>query len=125
MNFIDWETAKSIALILGTLFAGMAVWRIDIKFDINEFIKRRDEKRKIKLQNLCNHMELIKDGDKFYFHSYVVSPPGTVQSACQRCGMTTYQHNYDYLTKMWENNLKEFISQEKKFERLAKKMGLI
>ena len=124
MNFIDWETAKSIALILFILILGVVAFRINIKFDVNEYTKRRDANRKTRLMNLCPHTELFKEEDKYYFKSLFASPPGTTNWICERCGLTTYQNEGECFAKMWEKDFKKFKSRSDAFIKLAKKMGI-
>lgn len=122
---MDWETTKNILWVILSVVALVVAFRINIRFDINEWLERREETRKTKFQNLCPHMQIQKRDGNFYSESFFNSPPGTLQWICSRCNYATYDDRAQDLLDYWIKHPKEYETCEKSFYKLAKKMGFI
>lgn len=113
------------------VLAVISIIAIRISFDINKFLERRDKKMQQKLKNACTHMIMEDkggDGDKplFVVHSLFESPPGTCQWQCQRCGLI--KNNNDDFNQRAEYFAKHpdvYLEQQKRFQKLLKKSGMI
>ena len=115
-----------VAILTVTL--SIVTIRIGIRFDLNKYLEERDKKIKQRLMNACVHMELIptKDG-KIEVRSFFISPPGTLQWQCQRCGQIRYQADGDWEKEVsyYLKNLDEYKKQNEKFIKLLKTSKLI
>lgn len=117
-------------IFLGIIAFAMAIIAIKItfSFNINEWLKGRDEKLNDKLKNYCPHVNVKMVGEKIGVQSTFVSPSGTLSWICQRCGL-----QFLHLDQCVENqrleyfmkNPKELQKQEKKFKKLLKKLGVL
>jgi hypothetical protein len=122
MNLIEF-----LSLIIAGLLAIIAI-KITFSFDINEYLKRRDEKLMGKVRNNCTHAGIEKIGDEIGIRSTFISPFGTAKWVCQRCGLTLYNVNREdenKRIKYYLENIAEFEKQEKKFNKLLRKAGYL
>ena len=118
-------------LLVLTIAAAVSVIAIrlvfNVHFDVNKWQETRREHQKIKLRNLCTHVSIEKQGDRYLVNSLFVSPVGTMQYVCDRCGLITSPYNAKRLQDRWAGtmDLKQYILEEQKFSEMAKKMGLV
>lgn len=110
-----------------TIVLGIVTVRISFRFDLNKYLEEKDKKIRQRLMNACTHMELIPTKDeKIEARSLFISPPGTLQWQCQRCGLVKYQNDGDWEKEAnyYINNPDEYKKQNKKFAKLLKKCNL-
>src|SRR5690606_23572374 len=82
-----------IWLIIAVSVAIIAI-KITISFDVNEFLKSRNEKFLLKAKNHCPHARFMKTPDgKFGIQSNFVSPSGTTNYICTTCQLVVYDIN--------------------------------
>jgi hypothetical protein len=119
-----WQLIGAIiALVLGVITI-----RIGIKFDLNRYLENRQKSNMQKLKNACTHLELIPTQDnQLEVRSFLVSPPGTLQWQCQRCGLVKHMADdeYERMANYYMNNLDEYHKKNKRFHKLLKKSGQI
>ncbi len=117
-----------ITLIVG-IIVGVVAIRISLNFDINRYIENRQERLKRKARNHCAHLELIPTGDNaLKARSLWVSPPGTTNWICQRCGTIKLHHSNDEwerAAQYYIENIDEYTKMNKKFHKILKKAGLL
>ena len=106
--------------------AGAIAIKITFNFDVNKYLKDRQERYHSKCKNACLHFEFVPTGDEIMVNSFFVSPPGTLNYICQKCGLVRLhldqadlQRTVDYYAK----NIKEYNKQNKRFRKLLKKAG--
>lgn len=113
--------------IIAIVFGVVAI-RISFKFDVNKFLESRHESNRQKLKSACTHMQLtpIEDG-RVEARSHFISPPGTPQWQCQRCGLITYSEGGEFErdAKYYLNNLDHYTKKNKRFNKLLKKSGMV
>jgi len=119
-----------IKILLGIIAFTLSIIAIKItfSFNINEYLKRKDEKLKGKIRNNCTHADIIKTGDGVGIQSTFISPSGTTDWICQKCGSRLYNLNRkdeDERIKHYLENIKDFEKQEEKFGKLMKKAGYL
>ena len=119
-----------IIIIIISLFLGIIAVKIAINFDINKYLERKDKLLDQKIKNTCLHMELSYDEQQkgVIYKSFFVSPSGTLQWQCQRCGFICNHIDQDdqYKTAQYYlNNSKEYKKQQGKFYKLLKKKGIV
>lgn len=112
-----------LILIVGTIAV-----KISFNFDINKYLKERQERYSAKCKNACVHFEFVPQDNSILVNSFFISPSGTLSSICQRCGLVrlhldwdAHQRTVDYYGK----NIKEYNKQNKRFHKLLKKSGNI
>lgn len=115
---------------LGVIAVAMAIIAIKItfSFNLNEWLKERDEKLKSKIKNYCPHARFGKFGEQIGLQSTFVSPSGTLNWICQQCGVQLLhldREAEDERMQYFLKNPKEFAKQEKKFRKLLKKAGML
>ena len=119
---------QAIVLIL-TIVAGFVVVRISLKFDLNKYLEHRQKLNHQKIRNACPHMELAPSDDgKIAVRSFFVSPPGTMQWQCQKCGLIKYataEDEHERLANYYVENIDVYNKKMKKFSKLLKKSGQI
>lgn len=115
-----------IVLVI-TIVIGTIAVRISLSFDINKYQENKHNKQLNKLKNICTHHSLVSLGDSHGMQSLLVSPPGTLQWQCQRCGGAKYfvDGEIEQMTEYYANNIDEYQKREKRFRKLAKKMNLV
>ena len=91
-----------------------------VSFDINAWLKSRDERRKETLKVLCSHTEMDRN---LQVSSLFISPFGTTNFICTRCGLVTLDSRMpEKLVVLYSRNPKAWLEQEKKFNKLANKI---
>lgn len=113
-----------LILLLFAIIGTIAV-RFTFTFDFNRFIEDRRKRYIPKLQNACTHLEFFTKEDRAGFRSFFVSPSGTLQRQCQRCGLVKYldDDEIERHAEYYLENQEEFIKKNKKFHKLLKKSG--
>ena len=97
-----------------------------IKFDLNNFLERRDKKLKSRIQQQCPHLLLKSEEKGIRFESFFYSPPGTISWICKRCNFVTYNISNEEIRNRAEyyiNNQKEYLDAHKKTYKLIKKLS--
>jgi len=107
----------SIAILLGFI-----VIKITISFDINSWLKDRRKIKIYRLQNICPHVTILKDGKGYRVIDDFSSPPGTFEWQCQTCKRIAINHidNRQY----WIDNPNDYYNRKKLFEKGLKRIGL-
>lgn len=111
-----------ILAILGTIAI-----RITFSFDLNRYMEDKRKRNLSKLKNACTHHQIIQGKDQYAVQPLFISPPGTLQWQCQRCGAIKYfaDGELERMSEYYANNPEEYIKQEKRFKKLVKKSKLI
>ncbi len=107
LSWLGWVVAAVLAIPV--------VIRAQIKFDINEWQKNRQQQRRARARGLCSHAYLVDEEGTRYVKSAYVSPPGATAYQCQLCRHIT--HDYDEIQmriKYWATN------PDKLWERIQK-----
>ena len=119
-------TFTQLIISLLVLIVGTIAVKISFNFDINKYLKEKQGRYSAKCKNACVHFEFVPQGDSILVNSFFVSPPGTLNYICQRCGLIrihlnqdAHQRSIDYYIK----NIKEYNKQNKRFHKLLKKSG--
>jgi hypothetical protein len=115
-----------IIAILTITFSIITI-KIAVSFDINKYLKRKDERLERKMKNVCPHVKIRQEDNSHYsIRSLMESPMGTHKWQCQRRGLIR-NHNNDYEKQYeyWNNNIDEYVERVKQFERLLKKGGAL
>ena len=120
--FIFWLSENGLAII-GMLIAAVAVRGV-VKFDVNQWLNDRQNRREENLRMLCPHVRTVDKDNSFELYSTFISPPGTRAYQCQRCGHITYDESgIDAQMQYWCANPNALIQRNKQMEMLAKKLG--
>lgn len=117
----------NILLFIIAIALSVIAIRVTFSFDVNKYLKSRDEKLREKIKNYCTHIDVNKLGNDFVFRSTFISPMGTTNWICQKCGayrMHLDQQVEQERVKSMTQNIDDFLKQEKKFKKLVKKAGL-
>lgn len=115
---------KTIALIIIVALAVIALFKINITFDLNDYLKSKKSKHLNAARHYCPHMEFQNRGDGPMQISWFESPSGTLAWICKNCGLevnnideeTHKKHGEYYL-----NNQKIYQKKLKKYNRHARK----
>lgn len=115
--------------------ASIVVIRISINFNLNEFLRDRRQNYMRKARNACPHMELsVLDNsskDKEFnikIRSWFVSPAGSFQYQCQRCGLIVSDVDQNDLQKRGQyfiNNPDEYTKTIDRYKKYLKKAGAL
>ena len=117
-----------ILAIIGGITAVVAL-KFTVSFNVNEFIKdRREWKQEVRIANaraLCPHVDIVEEGGEPGIRSTYISPSGTTQWQCQKCGHTTYGRDLleDNL-QSWGGDIPGLLSRLKEFSKAAKLANL-
>lgn len=117
---------QSVGLIFSIAISAIAI-KVTFNFDVNKYLERKDDKNLSKLRNTCTHIEISPaDNDKVQIRFLYESPSGTLSWQCQRCGLVMNSEEYfksraDY----YINNQAEYVKQQKKFQKLLRKNGMV
>lgn len=125
LKTIGMEFHQLIVLIIVIVGSVIAI-KLTITFDINKYLENRQQARYQKIKNSCPHFAMIPlNNNKVEIRSLFVSPPGTVQHQCRKCGLVTYLdiQQHERQADYYLNNLDEYTKANKKFNKLLKKSG--
>lgn len=125
----NFSFVQILVLILAATIGVIAV-RVTFSLDLNKYFEDKRKRYIPKLQNACTHLEFIFDDkmSRVGYQSLFVSPSGTLQWQCQRCGLIRLHQNTDEVERQahyYINNPDKFQKQTKKFHKLLKKAGQI
>jgi len=112
-----------LVLIIGTIAV-----KVTFNFDINKYLKTRQERYSAKCKNACTHFEFVPTDDAIVVRSFFVSPSGTLNYICQRCGLIRLHLDFDAEQRTvdyYSKNINEYHKMNKKFHKLLKKSGNI
>ena len=114
---------SEITFVVGSLLAGMAgAVAIGLRFDINEWIRRRDEKLRYRIQRTCTHTILEMGLDGRGQASTACDMVGERQWQCCRCQLIMSANTMADQTKRWANDPVGWMKQEREVDRLAQKL---
>ena len=114
-----------VAMIIAVI--GIVTIRVSFKFDINTY---QDSRRKLlnqKLKNACTHVQITVTGDdEVRGQSCYISPPGTIQWQCQRCGNIIHPQGDEIgrSVQYYLDNIDQYNAETKRFKKLLKKSGV-
>ncbi len=104
-------------------FATAFAIRGSVKFDVNQWLNDRRERIREKIRVLCPHAFVTVQEEKIVFRSAFVSPFGTYQHRCQRCGVVVDDPTMlNIRAKDLAENLKKWEEVEKEIHCLTKKL---
>lgn len=110
-----------IALVL---LATVVAIRGTVRFDVNEWMRDRRKQKEENLRLLCPHVTMLKNGEEIAWRPNYVSPFGTLDWQCQRCGrVTNDEQEIKEIVRYWAAHPEEYLERNKKMARLAKKLG--
>lgn len=120
-------TFSQFVLSLFLLVFGAIAIKVSLNFDINEYLKERQKRYRTKIQNACLHFEFFKDQDgSVNGKSFFISPSGTLNYICQRCGTVRMHLDQDEIRRIgdyYAKNLNEYKKKNDRFYKLLKKSG--
>ncbi len=120
----DSVNYSDIILTIIALLMGIIAFRVNIAFDVNDWLKERKKMKLSKLQNICPHASIFKKDEKIQIQLDFESPPGTLQWQCSTCGVIVNQVNESDM-QFWSKNPKELIKRKKLFQKKMKKAGYL
>ena len=104
--------------IFSLLFFIALILRGQIRFDLNQYLNLRQERKVRRIRNKCPHTMPIEEQGKLVIRSTFFRPPGTLSYRCQMCGQVTDDENMiKEIKRRWAINLIELIN---RLEELAK-----
>jgi len=121
-------TFWQIVLLLVIAIIGVITIRFSFTFDINKSKEAKQSSYRQKIMNACPHVKVISNENGEYgLQSTYISPPGTMQWQCQRCGHATYKQDNEFEVRVqyYVDHIDDFNKQNKKFKKLLKKAGMI
>ena len=111
VSWFGWLVAAVLAIPL--------VIRAQIKFDINEWQKNRQQQRRERARALCPHAYFLEEDGTRYVKSAYVSPPGTAANQCQLCRHVTYDDGGIQISlKYWATNADQLWERIQKINNL-------
>jgi hypothetical protein len=119
-------TIGSLLTLFGLAILSAITMKFAIKFDLNNFLERRDQKLRSRIQQQCPHLSLKSEEKGIRFESFFYSPPGTIAWICKRCNFITYNISDEEIKNSAEyyiKNQKEYLSAHKKTDKLIKKLS--
>lgn len=102
--------------------------KVTLNFDLNRYLENRQKTLMMKLKNFCTHMDLtLRDDGKIEVKSFFISPPGTLQWQCQRCGLMKHQNDdsEQRMADFYIKNPDEYQKKNRMFTKLLRKSGLL
>ena len=115
---------KVIAIIILLTLAVIAIFKINIKLDMNEHLKDRKRRHARQAQHYCPHMEFKETGDGMGVVSWYESPSGTTSWICRVCQSRINhfdQEEQERAAEYWAKNTKRFKKNMKKFNYHSKR----
>ena len=105
--------------ILGIVGAILGIMSLRVRFDLNEWMRDRHERRREQAKNICSHTKIGPGpSGEIAIGSWCHRPSGTTQWICQRCGyMAGSKKETDDLMRYWAENLEEYEEQERALEK--------
>ena len=124
-DLVWWQWVLGVFISgLGLLFGAMA-FKIAFKFNVTDWLDRRDRKRKERVMLHCPHVDMsLTDNDgEFRVTGLMISPDGTNQAQCTQCG-TVFIGGYEQgeeLVTFYAKNPDVYLERMKKFRKALKK----
>lgn len=118
INYID------IILTIIALLIGVVALRVNIAFDVNDWLKERKKIKLTKLQNICPHVSIFKKDENLQIQSDFESPPGTLKWQCSTCGMIANNVDESHI-QYWLKNPKDLIKRKELLQKEMKKAGYV
>lgn len=115
--------SKTIALIALLVLAIIAIFKVNIRFDLNAFLATRKAKHALAAQHYCPHMEFQVDGNIVNQISWL-EPIGKSSAVCGNCRLVKSNIDEQKVRRDGEyylNNPKAYIVTRKKYNRHARK----
>ncbi|THG38991.1 hypothetical protein [Adlercreutzia caecimuris] len=114
-----------ITLIAVGTISIIAILKLGIKFDLNEyFVSRKNRHRSLARLN-CPHIRIAPEQNGISYQSLFVSPSGTLDWVCTQCGTVTHaplsESEVEEMAKFYLANPKKYSKKMRKFEKHAKK----
>jgi|SRR3989344_8264428 len=111
--------------ILILIIIGAIAIRISFKFDLNKYLENRRKVKLDQLKNICPHGRIIKEGEKFGFEPFFVSPSGTMDYICSQCGVVAGEKHVNRINEGYLKNLMLVLEKQKKFIKQARKLKIL
>ena len=120
------EFWQIIVLIIVAIMGGI-VLKVTLSFDVNRWLESRRAHQKENLQTICPHSYLRKTpGGDLRIDSHFNSPVGTVYWMCNQCGFWTMDPSLPgEFIDHWASGPRDLVERQEKFEKLARKLGMI
>ena len=116
-----WTLFLAVLAFVATVFA----LRATVRFDVNEWLRDRRERREANLTAMCPHAVFLSDEQMpVGVRSTYISPSGTVAWQCQLCGHVTHdERNVRDTAKYWEQHPDALLERTEEIRAKAKKLG--
>ena len=109
------------------VLAGIAVFSVAIKFDLNAFLENRRKEQLGRLKAMCPHCVLAEEDGQIVVQGLVMSPPGTLQAQCTRCRKVFVgglEEAWE-ATRVWRENPRALQKAEERFRRYGRRTRLL
>ena len=109
------------------VLAGIAVFSVAIKFDLNAFLENRRKEQFGRLMAMCPHCVLAEQNGRIVVQGLVFSPPGTLQAQCKRCHKVFVgglEEAWE-ATRVWRENPGALQKAEDRFRRYGRRTRLL
>ena len=125
----DWWKIAAAALVGAT---GIVALRIRI--DVNDLLKRRDDRLRRKAQRSCPHVMIRSDVEKggVNVESTFQCPPGTLSWVCSMCqtivnddgsfARDSHQRWLRSIERDWQRGIKDWKEQYSRFQKLVRRL---
>ena len=130
MDLSFWQLCLLVAISAIPVSTGLFALRVAVNFDLNAWVKRRDERRLSRVRALCPHVALKtvvdpSSGEKRIRAIGPTSPPGSTEFVCQRCGLRFIggEHQAQEFVDLYVKNPTLWMKDEARFEKAAKKLA--
>ena len=122
-----FEAIDYMGIILTAIVVllGVVAFKFNLKFDINEWSKNRQERKLNELRRLCPHTVVKEENGKKKIESTLdklFNSPDPWE--CHLCGFTTKNpHAYFKKVSEWRENPEELATRIEEFKKQSKKLG--
>jgi hypothetical protein len=113
-----------IAIIVVLTLAIIAIFKVNLNLDLNDYAKNRKAKHLGRAQHYCAHMEFQIQENGAVYMSWFESPMGTPQWICKVCKVVVNNVDEDQLKReaeYWLKNPKKFKKNQSKYNYHAKR----
>ncbi len=117
-------TLTNILLLIITIAVAIVAIKITFSFDINKYLNDKKDEAKNKAKNSCTHIDLRQVSWNIILESSFISPAWTNLWFCQKCWLQKHYVNEGQESERIQyyiDNPKEYLKQEKRFEKYLKK----
>ena len=117
---MSWQLFWQV--LIGVVVAVFAV-RVVATFNVTEWLENRRKWRKEALTAICPHATAYVNADgNPEIRCLIVSPPGTIQAQCQRCGLVVSSiHVAESVMEEWGRDPIGLVKREHLFIKKAKR----